>query len=85
MGPEDMCGADDEEAAAKKIAEPLEVSVAVAELLGHEYYVQSDFGEIDMVAKIPLSHEIKGGDVMHLGFVLSKSHSFDSIAEKRIF
>ena len=85
MRPEDILDADDEEASAKKIAEPFEVTVSVAELLGHEYYVHSDFGGIDMVAKIPLSHEIKGGDVMHLGFVLSKSHIFDSRTEKRIF
>ena len=85
MRPEDILDADDEEVSAKKIAEPFEVTVSVAELLGHEYYVHSDFGGIDMVAKIPLSHEIKGGDVMHLGFVLSKSHIFDSRTEKRIF
>jgi ABC-type sugar transport system ATPase subunit len=38
------------------------LKVAVAELLGHEYYVHSDFAGIDLVAKIPLTHEIKIGD-----------------------
>ena len=36
MRPEDILDADDEEASAKKIAEPFEVTVSVAELLGHE-------------------------------------------------
>jgi ABC-type sugar transport system ATPase subunit len=39
-----------------------DLKVAVAELLGHEYYVHSDFAGIDLVAKIPLTHEIKIGD-----------------------
>jgi multiple sugar transport system ATP-binding protein len=59
--------------------------VAVAELLGHEYYVHSDFAGIDLVAKIPLTHEIKLGDTISVSFEESKAHIFDPESEKRIY
>ena len=62
-----------------------EIDVAVAELLGHEYYIHSNFGGIDMVAKIPLTHEIKIGDKMKLAFNYNKAHIFDPVSENRIF
>jgi ABC-type sugar transport system ATPase subunit len=61
------------------------LKVAVAELLGHEYYVHSDFAGIDLVAKIPLTHEIKLGDTISVSFEESKAHIFDPESEKRIY
>ncbi len=58
--------------------------VSVAELLGHEYYVHSDFCGIDLVAKLPLVHEIKNGDDIAYDFDLTKAHVFDPISELRI-
>ena len=68
-----------------KLSEPYEIDVTVAELLGHEYYIHSDFGGVDMVAKIPLTHEIKIGDKMKVCFTLNKAHIFDLRSENRIF
>lgn len=67
------------------LGDPYDLKVAVAELLGHEYYVHSDFAAIDLVAKIPLTHEIKIGDTIKVGFDLSKGHIFDPRTEKRIY
>jgi multiple sugar transport system ATP-binding protein len=68
-----------------KSADSYDLKVAVAELLGHEYYVHSDFAGIDLVAKIPLTHEIKLGDTITVSFEESKAHIFDPETEKRIF
>jgi multiple sugar transport system ATP-binding protein len=65
--------------------EGTDLKVAVAELLGHEYYVHSDFAGIDLVAKIPLTHEIKIGDTIKASFEESKAHIFDPETEKRIY
>ncbi len=65
--------------------EGYDIRVAVAELLGHEYYVHTDFGGIDLVAKIPLTHEIKIGDSMKVVFKNEKAHIFDPYSEKRIY
>ena len=65
--------------------EEYNIRVAVAELLGHEYYVHTDFGGIDLVAKIPLTHEIKIGDTIGVSFNDSKAHIFDPVTEKRIY
>jgi len=68
-----------------KAADSYDLKVAVAELLGHEYYIHSDFAGIDLVAKIPLNHEIKIGDIVPVTFEESKAHIFDPETEKRIF
>jgi multiple sugar transport system ATP-binding protein len=70
---------------AGKAAGAYDIKVAVAELLGHEYYVHTDFAGIDLVAKIPLTHEIKLGDTIKVTFDLPKGHIFDPETEKRIF
>ena len=78
--PEDIHDAD-----VHKAKVSYEIEVAVAELLGHEYYIHSDFGGIDMVAKIPLVHEIKIGDKMKVSFNFEKAHIFDPRSENRIY
>lgn len=65
--------------------EEYQIRVAVAELLGHEYYVHTDFGGIDLIAKIPLTHEIKIGDEMGISFHVHKAHIFDAWTEERIY
>ncbi|MCR5348468.1 MAG: sn-glycerol-3-phosphate ABC transporter ATP-binding protein UgpC [Bacilli bacterium] len=89
QGEHDICYGirpeDIHDAAEHKSSVSYEVEVAVAELLGHEYYIHSNFGGIDMVAKIPLVHEIKIGDTMKLAFNFGKAHIFDPISENRIF
>ncbi len=65
--------------------EEYNIRVAVAELLGHEYYVHTDFGGIDLIAKIPLTHEIKIGDEMGISFRVEKAHIFDAWTEARIY
>ena len=81
--PEDIHDVGD--ATKDELGEAYKIKVAVAELLGHEYYVHSDFGGIDMVAKIPLVHEIKIGDEMEIAFSLKKAHIFDPVTEKRVY
>ncbi len=58
--------------------------VSVAELLGHEYYIHCDFCGIDLVAKLPLTHEIKIGDNISYDFDMDKAHVFDPLSESRI-
>ena len=81
--PEDIHEGD-EEHVKRYGGESYDISVAVAELLGHEYYVHSDFAGGDLVAKIPLTHEIKIGDQMKILFDVPKAHIFDKATEKRI-
>ena len=80
--PEDV---HEEGARVDDLGDLYEIDVAVAELLGHEYYVHSDFGGIDLVAKIPLTHKISIGDKMKIAFAVKKAHIFDLRSEKRIY
>ena len=82
--PEDVHEGDAEHLA-KYGGTAYDINVAVAELLGHEYYVHSDFGGIDLVAKIPLTHEINIGDKIKILFDSKKAHLFDIGSEKRIY
>ena len=82
--PEDIHQGD-EEHLQKYGGEALDIKVAVAELLGHEYYVHADFGGIDMVAKIPLTHEIKIGDDLKVLIDMSKIHLFDIESGNRVY
>jgi ABC-type sugar transport system ATPase subunit len=76
---------DIHDASIHKAAVSYEIDVAVAELLGHEYYIHTDFGGVDLVARIPLVHEIKIGDKLRLAFGIEKAHIFDLRNEKRIY
>jgi multiple sugar transport system ATP-binding protein len=62
-----------------------DVKVDVAELLGHEYYVHTDFAGSDIVAKIPSVRPISIHDNLQLVFDVSKLHIFDVKSTKRIF
>ena len=54
-----------------------DITVNVAELLGHEYYVHSDFGGADLIAKFPAAQPIQIGDQLKIGFKVEKVHFFD--------
>lgn len=64
--------------------EKLDLKVNVAELLGNEYYVHSDFGGGDLISKIPASKIIKSHDPISLTFNLNKVHFFDCKTEKAL-
>jgi multiple sugar transport system ATP-binding protein len=62
-----------------------ETKVRVAELLGSEYYLHSDFGGVDLIAKFPAESEIKIGDTVKFALNLDKIHFFDTKSEKAIY
>lgn len=82
--PEDIYEATDENVL-KYPGEVYATTVSVAELLGHEYYVHTDFGGTDMVSKIPAHHLISIHDDLKLVFNKEKLHIFDPHSTKRIF
>lgn len=61
-----------------------EIEVKVAELLGNEYYIHTDFGGAELVAKIPTTREIKAHTNMKVVFDLKKVHFFDIKTEKAL-
>ncbi|MBQ4254712.1 MAG: sn-glycerol-3-phosphate ABC transporter ATP-binding protein UgpC [Bacilli bacterium] len=81
--PEDIHEANGE--TAKKFPGSVqEVEIKVAELLGSEYYLHSEFGGIDLVAKFPAENEIKIGDRVKLAMALNKVKFFDPETEMAI-
>ena len=82
--PEDIYEASDENVQ-KYPGEVYNTKVSVAELLGHEYYVHTDFGGTDMVSKIPAHHLISIHDDLKLVFNKEKLHLFDPRSTKRIY
>lgn len=82
--PEDIHEASKEKASEFR-SEVYGIAVVVAELLGHEYYVHTDFAGIDLVAKIPSSHPINIHDKLNIVFDLGKAHVFDPLSTKRIY
>ncbi len=82
--PEDIHDVEND-ATHDELGETYDINVDVAELLGHEYYVHTTFAGAEMVAKIPLVHEIKIGDKMKIAFAIRKAHIFDPITENRIY
>ena len=61
-----------------------EIEVNVAELLGNEYYVHSDFGGVDLVAKFPATKIISIHDKLRIDFKVEKVHFFDIDTEMAI-
>ena len=82
--PEDIYEASDENVQ-KYPGEVYNTKVSVSELLGHEYYVHTDFGGTDMVSKIPAHHLISIHDDLKLVFNKEKLHLFDPRSTKRIY
>jgi ABC-type sugar transport system ATPase subunit len=66
------------------ISQEFEMSVSVAELLGHEYYCHSDFEDGEIVSKIHARTIVDSGDILKLVFDISKIHLFDVTTQKLI-
>src|SRR5574344_1984629 len=82
--PEDIHPGDGEHA--KEFPDAIvDLDVKVAELLGSEYYVHSDFANKDLVAKLEAVKPISAGDKIKVVFNLRKIHLFDIESEKCIF
>ena len=61
-----------------------EIKVNVAELLGNEYYVHTDFGSSDLISKVPATKIISINDRLRFEFNLEKLHFFDPVSEKAL-
>lgn len=62
-----------------------EAKVILAELLGNEYYVHTNFAYQDVVSKFPSSHHIEKGETVKFCMDLKHCHIFDPVTEKAIF
>lgn len=60
------------------------IETAVVELLGNEYYVHSNFGGSDLIAKVPAYRVIKAHEELKVEFDLNKLHFFDKDTEVAI-
>jgi multiple sugar transport system ATP-binding protein len=61
------------------------INVTLAELLGNEYYIHTQFGGINMIAKFPAEHKLKVGDVVKVCLNPKKGHIFDPKTNLAIF
>ena len=63
-----------------------DIEVKVAELLGHEYYIHTDFGGADMISKFSadVGKEIKLHTTKSVALDLNKIHFFNPVTEMRI-
>ncbi len=66
------------------ISQEFNLTVSVAELLGHEYYVHTNFESDEIVSKIHAKTLVHSGDEIKLVFDISKIHLFDRITKKLI-
>ena len=66
-------------------ANSFDIKVNVAELLGHEYYVHTDFGGADLIAKFPAENQIQINDELKVQFKVEKVHFFDPTSTEAIF
>ena len=81
--PEDIHSGDGEHA--KQFPESIvELEVKIAELLGSEYYIHTDFAGKDLIIKLETSKLINAGDKIKVCFNLNKIHFFDKETEKAI-
>ena len=81
--PEDIHPGDGEHS--KKFPESIiELEVKIAELLGSEYYIHTDFAGKDLVIKLETSKAINAGDKIKVCLNLNKIHFFEKQTEKAI-
>lgn len=62
-----------------------DIKVKLAELLGNEYYLHTDFGGIDMVCKFNSEKAINSGDFVKINLNPGKIHLFNPENEEAIF
>lgn len=65
-------------------SQPFDLVVSLAELLGHEYFVHTEFQGDEIVSKIHAKTMVQADDQIQLVFDLSKMHLFDPITQKII-
>jgi len=65
-------------------SKPMDFTISVSELLGHEYYAHGDFQGKEIVAKIQSKKLISAGDKMKVVFDMERIHIFDTISEDTI-
>lgn len=62
-----------------------EAKVILAELLGNEYYVHTNFAFQDVVSKFPSDHHLAPNDIVKFCMNLHHCHIFDPETEEAIF
>ena len=65
----------------EKTENSYEITVNVAELLGNEYYIHTDFGDKDLIVKIPVTRIISAKEVLNVEMKVDKIHFFDPETE----
>ena len=58
--------------------------IQVAELLGHEYFIHTNYNHKDLISKIRSVNILATGDKISLLIDLSKAHIFDRISQDTI-
>lgn len=81
--PEDI-HEDDEVPSSCLKSEPMTLKVSLAELLGGEYHVHLDLGEIDLIAKCRAMKKVEEETDFRFVFDLNKMHLFDAFNKKSI-
>ncbi|MDR1794138.1 MAG: sn-glycerol-3-phosphate ABC transporter ATP-binding protein UgpC [Erysipelotrichaceae bacterium] len=60
---------------------PIDFTVDVAELLGHEYILHGLFGDQPLIAKVPARNNVEAHQVIKLAMDAAKLHFFDADSE----
>ncbi len=60
------------------------IKIRLAELLGNEYYIHTDFASQDIIARFPAENMLKVNDYVRVCFNLAKIHLFNPDDEKNI-
>ena len=66
------------------LSQEFEQKVVVAELLGHEYFIHTNFCDEKIVAKLSAKHIINVDETVKLVFDLNRAHLFDKVSTKLI-
>ena len=67
-----------------KYSYKIESEIVVAELLGHEYFIHTNYNNKDLISKIRSVNVLAKGDKISLVLDLSKAHIFDRISQNTI-
>ena len=62
----------------------IDSEVQVAELLGHEYFIHTNYNNKDLISKIRSVNVLAKGDKIKLLLDLSKAHIFDRVSQDTI-
>ncbi|MBE6925352.1 MAG: ATP-binding cassette domain-containing protein [Ruminococcaceae bacterium] len=81
--PEDIYNAN-ESVFEEDMTEPVEFEIQLAELMGSEYFIHTDFAGKDLVSKISTKKLLNSKDKIALSFDLSRAHIFDKVSQKLI-